>query len=329
MKFLEAESGSAHLLSLCALGVINLSGKPNLKRVAKVLLFRLGVASTPNPIFYSNLSNIRYYFLSRHRDPSLAKAEVACIMCTWMEESMVSLALESSKDFVSRYIVVDKDGSTIQAIESSRDKWGLDMEIHVKPEMTLREARAFALRRIDEPWILVQDGDEVFHTDGPSAISTLRRFMDRPHIVLCTPINRLCGDLRHTSPTIPRQPPHMFLYHNNGTVRAPDTQRDFPIMDGWKINLVRPYMFNCVVKSPRRMFLRKFWKKWCQETEAYLKYSSIEEYIEKELDIDIDTQVEKWYRNYMDSLIPYDERRWGYYPEVIQRHIKRIYKRGK
>ena len=86
-------------------------------RIAWNILFRIGIMSKPNSISKDNLFNLRYYFKSRHRNPKLAKGDVVCIMCTWDEEMMVRLALESSKEFVSRYIVVDKNGSTIQAIK--------------------------------------------------------------------------------------------------------------------------------------------------------------------------------------------------------------------
>lgn len=224
--------------------------KPILKRNIRRLLSKLGVTSRPSPFHFSNLRNFKYYFLSRRRDPDLAKAEVGCIMCTWMEDFMVPLALESSKDFVNRYVIVDKgEGKTVEVIKACRDKWDLDIEIHVKPEMNLRESRFFALKRIDEPWVMNQDGDMVFHTDGPLAISTLRRFMDRPHIVLTSPMNNLIGDLRHTIRRRERAAPHPFLYHNNGTVRLPDHRsRDMLIMDGWMIRLGKPYIFNCLLK---------------------------------------------------------------------------------
>lgn len=241
-------------------------------------------------------------------------------MCTWMEEKMVPFALESSKDFVSRYIVVDKDGGTVPVIETYRDKWDLDMDIYIKPKMSLRESRAFALTLIDEPWILIQDGDEVFHTDGPNSIQGLRRFMDRPHIVLMAPKNRLYGDIWHTSPTIPQHSHHKFLYQNNGTLRIPSLQRDFPIMNGWKIYLSKPHIFNCIIKSPKRNFLREFWREWCQHSEKYIKYPNIEEYVIEELGINIEIEAEKWYKKYLKSLIPYDEERWGYYPKVIRKY---------
>ncbi|MDH5406960.1 MAG: hypothetical protein OEX80_10530 [Candidatus Aminicenantes bacterium] len=145
---------------------------------------------------------------------------------------MVPFALESSKVFVSRYIIVDKDGETVPTIKECRDKWDLDIEIYIKPDLTLRESRAFAATKIDEPWILVQDGDEVFHTDGPNAIFYLRRFMDRLNIVLCALLIFLLGDFLHTRSINPQMPPHPFLYRNNGTIRALGPPKDQLVIDG-------------------------------------------------------------------------------------------------
>jgi len=235
---------------------------------------------------------------------------------------MVRLAIESSKEFVSRYIVIDKDGSTIPAIKECRDEWDLDIDIYVKPKMNLRESRAFALTLITEPWVLVQDGDEVFHTDGPNDISTLRYFMDRPNIYFVAPMIPLCGDLWLMNPKQPQQIQHSFLYHNNGTLRAPSINMDIPIMDGWKINLVKPYKFNCRIKLPKRMFLRQFWKEWCQDTDAYLRYPDIERYVSEILEVDVETESKEWYKRYIATLIPYKEEKWGYYPKVIRKRAR-------
>lgn len=307
--------------------------KDMLKKATMQLYFRLGINSKPiiNSLIYplldtindfsnSNLYNWKYYFESRHKEPNLINGDVACIMCTWMEEKIVPFAIESSKDFVNRYIIVDKNGETIPVIESCRDKWDLDMEIYIKPNMSLRESRAFALTRIKEPWILIQDGDEIFHTDGPNSIHGLRNFMDRHNVLLMTPMNRLCGDIWHTSKTAPQQPHHMFLYHNNGTLKIPSIQGDLPIMKCWKIYLNKTYKFNCAIKSQKRTFLRMFWREWCQYTEKYIIYPNIEDYVREELGINIEVESEKWYKKYIKSLIPYDEKRWGYYPKVIRKY---------
>lgn len=293
------------------------------KKMILNLLSFLNVTSRPNPLFVSNLKNIRYYFKSRKRDPDLAKGDVACIMCTFREEYMVPFALESSKDFVSKYIIVDKDGGTVPTIKECRDNWDLDIEIYVKPDLTLRESRAFAATKIDEPWILVQDGDEVFHTDGPNAIFSLRRYMDRPNIVLCTPIIFLMGDFLHTRSINPQMPPHPFLYHNNGTIRAPDPPKDLLVIDGWKIRLPSVYKFNCRVGPPRSLFLRFKTRGLHRDTGTYLKYKNREDYITKELGIDIDSQLYEWHAKFLSECIPYDENKWGYYPKIIRHHLGR------
>jgi len=109
--------------------------------------------------------------------------------------------------------------------------------------------------------------------------------------------------------------------HNNGTIREPPINRDIPIMDGWKISLAKPYKFNCNIKSPKRMFLRQFWKEWCQDTDAYLRYPNIERYVSEKLGIDIDSESKEWYKRYIATLILYKDEKWGYYPKVIREQM--------
>ncbi len=219
-----------------------------IKSYMRAIIKKLGLTSRPHPFFFSNLLHIGSFFKSVKRDSSLAQGDVVCLIATWDERLMIRYALESSKDFVYRYVVIDKDGSTVPYIEECQDRWDLDIEIHIKPKLNLRDSWAFGIKRIDEPWILIQDGDEVFHTDGPRSIQSLKHFMDRPNVVYCTPMVLLMGDLHHTHQRYPIMPPHPFLYHNNGTLRAPSLKSDHPVMDGWKIGLPEPYKFNCRIK---------------------------------------------------------------------------------
>lgn len=294
-----------------------------IKRFIRDFLFDIGIISRPNPFHLSNLYNLKYYFLSLKRDAELAKGDVVCLMCTWMEEIVAPLAIESTKDFVSRYVIVDKGvGDTVDVIKKCSDEWNLDVDIYVKPELNLRESRAFALEKISEPWVLVQDGDMVFHTDGPLAIANLRKFMDRSNILLSCPMNTLWEDFLSRRNDYVRMGAHPILYHNNGTLRAPDIQHDLPVMDGWMINLGKPYAFNCLVKSPKRMFLRGFWRKWW-DSQMYEKYPNIEDYVTQELNIDVECEAKKYHTDLKLRLLPYDEKKWGYYPKVIRNFIEK------
>lgn len=49
----------------------------------------------------------------------MAVPTVACVMCTWEERQTAPVAIESSKDFVDRFIIVDKgsEDGTARIIE--------------------------------------------------------------------------------------------------------------------------------------------------------------------------------------------------------------------
>jgi len=234
---------------------------------------------------------------------------------------MADIVLESSKDFVNRYIIVDKNGETLPIINITADILDLNVETFVKPSLSLKEARLFAIEKTDEPWILIQDGDEVFHTDGPYAITNLRYHMNRPNVFFCTRMTMLKGDFKHTRPKRQIQPFHKFLYHNNGTLGSKFPNENLPNARAWRIDLDGIWKFNCVIKHPKRMYLRTFWDQWCKNNDYYKEYPNIEDYVSEELGIDVEDEYKEWYSDMFDSLIPYDEKRLGTYPEVIRRRL--------
>lgn len=250
---------------------------------------------------------------------------VASVICTWDEARMAPLAIESTKDFVDEYIVVDAgsvDG-TRKVINECADRWDLKISIYDKPDMRLRFARMFAIEQTDADWILIQDGDEIFHTDGPNSIHNLRTMLDKENVVYRAPMNYLYRDLLHTQKKKTRLPGHMFLYHNNGTFSLRPAKRDLPGYKGNLVNLEKVYKFNCNVKSPKRMFLRNHWYDW-SKTDAHETYT-IEEFVRRKLDVpDLTPVIEEWYNKRMgENLVRYDETKYGYYPKVIREYIER------
>lgn len=200
-----------------------------------------------HPLFWANFRNLKYAF--QHEDKSLSKEDVTCVIATWDESLTIKYALESSSSFVSKYIIVDKDGSTVEAIKEARDSLELDLDLYTKPNLNVRQARDYGFKKAKDPWILNQDGDEIFYIEGPQSIDILREHMTRPNIVLCAPKLLLYGTLMHTLRKCTVMPPHTLLYHNNGTIRqntAP--KRDHPEIDAWRIGLPHPFLFNCRIK---------------------------------------------------------------------------------
>jgi hypothetical protein len=197
-----------------------------------------------HPFFWDNLHNLKYAF--RRKDETLSKADVTCVIATLDESLTIKYALESSKDFVSKYIIIDKNGSTAEALKEARDAFNLDLDLYVKPDMNLKQSWDYGFKKAKDPWVLLQDGDEVFYTEGERSIHRLRDYMNRPDIVLCAPKLLLYGSLRVAMRDHVVMPPHTLLYHNNGTIRqSTDPMRDHPVMDGWRIGLPHPFLFNC------------------------------------------------------------------------------------
>ena len=196
--------------------------------------------------------NLKYAF--GRKDENLSKADVTCVIATWDESLTIKYALESSKDFVSKYILIDKDRSTVEVIKETRDTFNLDLDLYVKPDMNLKQSWDYGFNKAKDPWILLQDGDEVFYTEGERSIHRLREYMNRPDIVICAPKLLLYGSLRLTMRDHVVMPPHTLLYHNNGTIRQKTAPKgDHPVMDGWRVGLPHPLLFNCRLKRSRNV----------------------------------------------------------------------------
>lgn len=255
-------------------------------------------------------------------DPALAGGEVAGVMCVWNEQHNVDLALESSKDFVDRYIVVDKNGDTIPVVKEYADKFDLDVEYHVKPSLGLAESRLFAIERSGSEWVLVQDGDEVYSTSGANDLRNLRGLMVYPNIIVRSRKNVLVVDYLHTQEL--NNGYHNFFFHNNGCLKA-TKERDVPYGGGRVINLEPVYIFNLTgVKPPKKLFYRqKYWRDY-NLGEGYRQFTSIEEFVRVGMGLSItDEQIEEWFAEYRAKAIPYDEEVQGLLPDVILRRLRR------
>lgn len=254
-------------------------------------------------------------------DPALAGGEVVGIMCVWDEQTNVGLALESSKDFVDRYIVVDKNGGTIPVVERYADELSLDVECYVKPDLGLAESRLFAIEKSGAEWLLVQDGDEVFSTSGENDLGNLRRYMVYPNIIVRSRKNVLVVDYLHTQEV--NNGFHNFFFHNNGLLRA-TKERDTPFGVGRVINLRPVYIFNLTgVKPPRELYYRQnFWRDY-DLGEGYMRHRTIEGFVESELGVEVtDEMVNEWFSVYRGRAIPYDEKVQGPLPQILLNRIK-------
>jgi glycosyltransferase involved in cell wall biosynthesis len=277
---------------------------------ASALIYQLNVALS------SPLKALR----SLTPDTALSSGEVAGVMCVWDEQHNVGLALESSKDFVDRYIVVDKNGGTIPVVKEYADKFDLDVEYHVMPSLGLAESRLFAIEKSGAEWILVQDGDEVYSNSGANDLRNLRRLMVYPNIIVRSRKNVLVVDYLHTQEI--NNGYHNFFFHNNGCLKA-TKERDVPYGCGRVINLKPVYIFNLTgVKPPKELFYRqKYWRDY-NLREGHTRFKSIEEFVKVELGVEVTEEiVDEWLSWYRGRALPYDEKVQGPLPQVLLKKI--------
>ena len=158
---------------------------------------------------------------------------LGCMLCVYDEQETIVDAIKTTIDAVDFYVVVDKNGETISAIEESGLE--IDAEYHVKPDLTLAESRDYALERLKKAeWILIQDGDEFF---DPHLSRLIRK---RPNTYF-----RSLKNIIYPNQTMPlyHSGYHSFLFHNNGTIRIP-FPNDIPRMTGRAIHLSKVMIWN-------------------------------------------------------------------------------------
>lgn len=251
------------------------------------------------------------------------KQPVSVVMCTWNEHRILPLALKSLKDFAQEFIIVDagSNDGTIQAIQHAENEFSLNVTTYIKPSLKLRDARLYGFQKASCDWILVCDGDEVFHTDGPWNVHTiLPPLLNAENVVYRFPMRYLYLDLEHTHREKARLPGHKTLYYNNESLigRMPEN-RDLPKYDGMIKTIHKPVKFNCGVKDPVRVFLReRVWFEWSKESNTDM---GIREYAKLKLEIeDLEQAAEEFIerRKQSENYVEYDPDEYGYRPKVIR-----------
>jgi|GEM_PF-878693 len=87
------------------------------------------------------------------------------------------------------------------------------------------------------------------------------------------------------------------------------------------------YVFHCNIKNPRRMLLRMFWSDWMAIND-YKRFPTLEDYalyrIRNEWKMDsLDEAVSFFSKKSLDSLVPYDKKRFGDYPELLKSKLEK------
>lgn len=270
----------------------------------------------------------------------MKKPYIVAIMCIWFEENMLPLALESSKGFVDEYVIMHKesDDNTKLILDKCIKKWNLKVK-YIKSNLGLKEARMECIKQSPyADWYLIQDGDEVFYTEGKASIYHLLPFAEKNKLDgVKTEMIYLRILLTHTRKTLPNGKDGAklishFTFIKNGAVKSCSGAGDVPETKRLKARTFPHRMkFDCNVKSPLRIFLRTV--QWSYQNVFHAwKTMTQKEYLMKHRKITTEEEFNKKAKEYYDAqfkyLKPYKEEEYCKYPSIIKKYIDAGYVRG-
>ena len=279
------------------------------------------------------------------------KPYVVAIMALWDEALTLPLALDSSRHFVSEYIVVHKRGTdnTSNILQECIFKWGLRVQ-YFESNMTLREARMFSIKLTEKyaDLYLLQDGDEVMYHRGPTALSeSIPLIFSAGYDVISSKMVYLKHNLLSTlkDSYIPGGAgkwggfpanniiliPHPTIFRNlPGRIIMPGPlTEDVPQIAGGRSLVTHdPWKFDVSIKNPVREYLRGFFLDWSAagSPDTIEKWAVDHDQSHREATRKFPGwTIEDTARNHASGvekfIIPYNEEEWHKYPDSIKVYI--------
>jgi glycosyltransferase involved in cell wall biosynthesis len=245
---------------------------------------------------------------------------------TWLDASIRSIAT------VADEIVIGDNGSTDRTPEILRQ---LERELSDRvtvmrrPDLDIKDLTNLLIGRTRFRWVIRWDADFVARTDGARSIQRLREWLlsldTRRHTFVYATMIELFGDLFHQRPdTALRDDCHCLTYSDILRYVYDRVGYEAPKVPVWYrvLRYETPTFFHVDVKPSRRMFLSFLWTRYLGDPER-ARFASFEDYVKAELATrwdgqNIDDVVAAWIPSVFQELVPYDRRRFGDYPALLQ-----------
>lgn len=277
---------------------------------------------------------------------------VVAVMALWEEAYVLPLAIDSTRHVVSEYVVVHKQGNddTLKVLHQCIDRWGVRVQYY-QSSMTLRQAREFAMHVSNSyaDIFVVQDGDEVFYSNGPSNIlNAIRLIAQDATDALLSKMVYLKHDLMHTLKDSyqPGKPgkwgghpangimliPHVTLFRNAPglTIMPNDLREDVPaIRSGRSLTMHDPWKFDVSIKNPVRELLRQSFLEWSHAgspgtiEEFALTHSYYHlQYVKEGRSTSLQESAVLYMKEVVVAFLQvYDPEEWFPYPAAIQKYV--------
>ncbi len=259
---------------------------------------------------------------------------ITAMVCTYNEMEWVEPSLLSIRDLVDEYIVVDSSSDdTPRIIERLRDEYGLPIRIYRIPPGDLVKARNIVLRESKYKWILHWDADFIA---WPKLIDIARELVEssdpRRYYLYYWVMLRLCGDLHHlcNPPNFPYRP-----YHIEHWLFTWSSKLKYKWVGAYDSLIAPLYMYKAKfinrvlgvhlagVRLPSRLFVKHVWKFYRKESDEYVRRGGTFEEFAKiiaknKYNVDDINEAGKiLLRKLIETLPPYDEKKFGRLPQIL------------
>jgi hypothetical protein len=292
------------------------------------------------------------------RPPGPRPDGISAIVRVRGEEEWLEPALLSVRDFADEIVVLDNGASASarDALDRLGPILGGRLVRIACPRLDLFEVSNLGLERARFRFIVRWDADFIGHTDGPSDLAQLRRYLlaldSRRYFAVTLPAAEVAGDLRHQFPdrrlrhdgqAHTAAPPARFVRITRDTATDALTVGDRPLRERPRVKLalealaLPPYYavqrwphiayFHVHVKPARHLLLRHFWLEWLAEPDT-TRYPTLESYALEQARVrwgiaDRDAAAAHLVRRLCAGLVPFDEATCGPYPALLRPYLGR------
>ncbi len=247
------------------------------------------------------------------------------------ESRFIEAAMRSLAPFVEHFSIIDNGSTdgTPDIIRRVAEELSLDVTLEILPTENFLEVCDSALHNTKYRWVLRWDGDMIARTQGDKTLARLREYLDSldPDVFYAVyfPHVRLEGDLRHQDPDYKLHYEEWLftyspkLYHSpTGRFREtiyPLYYKRVYVWDTWSFHIAS-------LDDPVATVVRKYWEPWRMHDDGKT-YPSLKDYAAAHILDDYGTEsLEEagalHCRERFRRLVPYDEEKYGEYPELMR-----------
>jgi hypothetical protein len=271
-------------------------------------------------------------------------------------DEWIDLSLRSIKDFADEVIIADTStDDTPKIIQKVATEENIKLKLitmkeNQKTAMSSLETYVkqsnIALKNTNYRWVFRWEADFVARTSGPFNILNLRKQIlnldDKKYYWIEIPIINLDGDIFH----IAQDPVTVEAY---ACTFSPDLQfkkeSKMEILKApkyYKVMRIKEfYIFHLrTVKSAKYLLFRRFWDDWKEladferfpNLQTYVEYRILKDWGIKDINNALKFNLVEFFSK-QRPLSPYDQKRFGEYPDLLKEQIKNpryklIYKNG-